>query len=77
MHKYFLGSYFITVFGLITAYLWGEHIHGGSGLICVFIACILAILETSLSFDNAVVNAMKLEKMSSHLQQHYQKIMLL
>lgn len=64
MHKYFLGSYFITVFGLITAYLWGEHIHGGSGLICVFIACILAILETSLSFDNAVVNAMKLEKMS-------------
>ena len=64
MHKYFLGSYIITAFGLITAYLWGEHVHSGSGLMCVFIACILAVLETSLSFDNAVVNAMKLEKMS-------------
>lgn len=64
MHKYFLGSYLITVFGLIMAYLWGEHVHMGSGWLCVFIASILAILETSLSFDNAVVNAMKLEKMS-------------
>ena len=33
-------------------------------LICVFIALVLGILEISLSFDNAVVNAMKLEKMS-------------
>lgn len=64
MHKYFLGSYLITIFGLIMAYLWGEHVHSGSGLVCLFIVCILAILETSLSFDNAVVNAMKLEKMS-------------
>lgn len=64
MHKYFLGSYLITIFGLIMAYLWGEHVHSGSGLVCLFVVCILAILETSLSFDNAVVNAMKLEKMS-------------
>ena len=64
MHKYFLGSYLITIFGLIMAYLWGEHVHSGSGLVCLFVVCILAILETSLSFDNAVVNAMKLERMS-------------
>lgn len=64
VHKYFLGSYFLTIFGVITAYLWGEHVHSGAGLVSVFIVMILAILETSLSFDNAVVNAMKLEHMS-------------
>lgn len=64
MHKYFIGSYLVTIFGFIAAYFWGEHVHQGTGLLCVFIAAILAILETSLSFDNAVVNAMKLEHMS-------------
>lgn len=64
MHKYFIGSYLVTIFGFIFAYLWGEHVHHGTGLLCIFIAAILAILETSLSFDNAVVNAMKLEHMS-------------
>lgn len=64
MAHYFIGSYFVTVFGLIAAYFWGEHVHNGAGLTCIFIASVLAILEISLSFDNAVVNAMKLEKMS-------------
>ena len=64
MFKYFTGSILVTVFGLISAYLWGEHVHGGTGLTCIFIASVLAILEISLSFDNAVVNAMKLEGMS-------------
>ena len=63
MTRYFSGSYIITVLGLIAAYLWGEHFHAGTGLACVFIALVLAILEISLSFDNAVVNAMKLEGM--------------
>lgn len=62
--KYFLGSYIVTILGLAGAYLWGEHVHGGTGLTCVFIAFVLAVLEISLSFDNAVVNAMKLENMS-------------
>ncbi|MBR6126413.1 DUF475 domain-containing protein [bacterium] len=62
--RYFYGSYIVTVLGLIAAYLWGEHFHAGTGLACVFIALVLAILEISLSFDNAVVNAMKLEGMS-------------
>ncbi len=64
MLKYFLGSYIVTAAGLIGAYLWGNHTHPGSGLTCVFIALVLGVLEVSLSFDNAVVNAMKLEKMS-------------
>ena len=64
MFKYFKGSYIVTALGLIAAYLWGEHVHSGTGLLCVFLAAVLAVLEISLSFDNAVVNAMKLEKMS-------------
>lgn len=64
MLQYFLGSYLVTIFGLIGAYFWGEHVHPGSGLTCIFIAIVLSVLEVSLSFDNAVVNAMKLEKMS-------------
>ena len=64
MLKYFTGSLIVSVCGLIAAYVWGEHVHQGTGLTCVFIASVLAILEISLSFDNAVVNAMKLEKMS-------------
>ena len=64
MTKYFLGSYIVTILGVIFAYMWGEHVHSGIGFSCVFIALVLAILEISLSFDNAVVNAMKLEKMS-------------
>ena len=64
MFKYFIGSYIVTILGIICAYLWGEHVHNGTGLTCIFIAMVLAILEISLSFDNAVVNAMKLEKMT-------------
>jgi hypothetical protein len=64
MSEYFLGSYLVTLTGLIAAYLWGEHIHSGSGFTCIFIAIVLGVLEISLSFDNAVINAMKLEKMS-------------
>lgn len=62
--KYFLGSYIVTIIGVILAYFWGEHILPGSGLVSVFIVFVLGILEVSLSFDNAVVNAMKLEKMN-------------
>ena len=64
MLKYFFSSYIVTALGIIGAYLWGEHVNAGTGLTCVFIAAVLAILEISLSFDNAVVNAMKLENMS-------------
>lgn len=64
MLKYFKGSFFITIVGLICAYLWGEKIHPGKGLLALFIAFFLSVLEVTLSFDNAVINAIKLEKIS-------------
>lgn len=69
--KHFVGSYIVTLAGLILAYFWGEHIHPGTGLICVFIALVLSVLEVSLSFDNAVVNAMKLETMTPEWQHRF------
>ena len=69
--KYFFGSYIVTILGLLGAYFWGEHAHPGSGWLCVFIAIILGVLEVSLSFDNAVVNAMKLENMSQVWRQRF------
>lgn len=62
--NYFTESYIVSVIGYILAYFWGEHLQAGSGFTCVFIAFVLSILEISLSFDNAVVNALKLEKMN-------------
>ena len=62
--EYFKGSYIVTAIGIPAAYIWGEHVLKGSGMICVFIALVLGILEISLSFDNAVVNASRLKKMS-------------
>lgn len=67
--KYFAGSYIVTIIGIIAAYFWGEHVHQGQGFLCVFIAIVLGVLEVSLSFDNAVVNAVKLKKME-HIWQH-------
>ena len=69
--NYFMGSYIVTVAGLTGAYFWGEHVHPGTGWLCVFIAIILGVLEVSLSFDNAVVNAMKLENMSQIWRQRF------
>lgn len=71
MLKYFHGSFFVTIIGLILAFYWGERMHSGTGLTCLFIAAVLAILEISLSFDNAVVNAAKLEKMSEKWQKRF------
>lgn len=62
--KYFTGSYIVTVIGIALAWFCGEHFQPGSGLASVFIVTVLAILEVSLSFDNAVINAIKLEKMN-------------
>jgi len=69
--EHFKGAYIFAFIGLISAYLWGEHVLSGSGWACVFIAFVLSILEISLSFDNAVVNAMKLEKMSPVWQHRF------
>jgi hypothetical protein len=49
---------------MVAAYWW-------SGLIGVYIALILGVLEVSLSFDNAVVNAAVLKRMSSQWQYYF------
>ena len=64
MFKYFKWSYIVAIVGIIAAYMWGEMKIPGSGLKDIFIVLVLSILEISLSFDNAVINATKLQKMA-------------
>jgi hypothetical protein len=59
--RIFGGSYAVTVLALIAALLYG----GWEGLV---LCAILGILEVSLSFDNAVVNATVLERMDAFWQ---------
>lgn len=58
-------SFFVTVLALIIAAIYG-------GPEAVFLVAILSILEISLSFDNAVINATVLQRMS----EFWQKIFL-
>lgn len=71
MIKYFKGSIIVTIIGLITAYFYSEHQLCDSGLKTLFIVFILSVLEVSLSFDNAVVNAVKLEHMTPKWQHRF------
>ena len=62
---YFRNSLVVTVGGLLLAAFLGWQISQsfGGAASTMFIAAVLAILEISLSFDNAVVNAVVLKKM--------------
>ncbi|MDD5052494.1 MAG: DUF475 domain-containing protein [Sulfuricurvum sp.] len=62
--RYFYTSFLILVIGLVAGYFLG----GWEG---VYIAGLLVILEISLSFDNAVVNAKILETMEPIWQQRF------
>jgi hypothetical protein len=66
MLKYFSGSLISTVIGLLLASFIGYYYSGTSAgaLQALFIAGVLAVLEVSLSFDNAIVNAMVLKEMT-------------
>ncbi len=56
--KYFRFSFLFTFFALLIAAWWGYKLGGwASALNLVAIAVILSLMEVSLSFDNAVVNA--------------------
>ncbi|MDD3676290.1 DUF475 domain-containing protein, partial [Thauera propionica] len=61
---YFKWSILVTIVGVIGGYL----LAGWSG---AFIVVVLAILETSLSFDNAVVNATVLKHMDEKWRQRF------
>ena len=62
--KHFKSSFVILIIGLIIAYYLG-------GFAGAYIAGLLAMLEVSLSFDNAVVNAKVLTTMERVWQQRF------
>ena len=71
MLSYFKGSYIFAFFGFLIAYFWTHKMHPGLELSALFIVLVLSVLEVSLSFDNAVINATKLEKMSKIWQKRF------
>ena len=64
--KYFTSSFVVTALGLVAGAVVGWYYrHTGAGLLStVFIVAVLSVLEISLSFDNAVVNATVLRDMT-------------
>lgn len=62
--KHFWFSILATVIGLVVLFLYG-------GWAALFIAVLLFLLEITLSFDNAVVNARVLQKMTPQWQQRF------
>lgn len=70
--RYFYGSFFWSVVGLIVAGLIGYRM-GGQELAgkFVFTCFVLSLLEISISFDNAVVNATVLKNMTPLWQRRF------
>src|SRR5271169_2041577 len=62
--KSFYGAFAATAVGLVLAFLYG----GTTGLT---VAAILGVLEISVSFDNAVVNARYLERLNRFWQRMF------
>lgn len=71
MLKHFKESIITAVTGLIAAWFWAGHIQTGSEFKTLFIVFFLSILEVTLSFDNAVVNAVILDKMTPKWQHRF------
>ncbi len=69
--KYFKGSILLSLIGAVCAFGVGYYYKGtmSGAWAALFLATILSVLEISLSFDNAVVNAIVLKKMTP-LWQH-------
>ncbi|WP_242370888.1 DUF475 domain-containing protein [Anaeromyxobacter sp. SG26] len=63
---YFKGSFLFTVAGLALGALVGWRTHGTAAGVAgtLFVIAVLGVLETSISFDNAVVNATVLRDMT-------------
>ncbi|MBA4081497.1 MAG: hypothetical protein C0496_09545, partial [Erythrobacter sp.] len=73
MFKHFGGSLLFTVVGLALGGYYGWALTGtiDGVLSMVWICAVLAVLEVSLSFDNAAVNASVLKDMSPVWQQRF------
>lgn len=67
--KHFKVSMFVTFVCLVAAGWWGyEHTGWAGALSAIGIAAILGVMEVSLSFDNAVVNASVLKTWDAYWQ---------
>lgn len=62
--KHFTASFLLSIVGLFIAYLIG-------GINAAYVAFLLILLEVSLSFDNAVVNARVLKDMDKVWQERF------
>lgn len=62
--KVFIFPAIVSVVACIGAFVWG-------GVAALFLVVLLAILETTLSFDNAVVNAKVLARMDERWQRRF------
>ncbi|WP_434620543.1 DUF475 domain-containing protein [Tabrizicola sp. M-4] len=71
--QYFTWAFIVTAFGLaLGAWLGWTSTGTLSGMASIFfICCVLAVLEISLSFDNAIVNANKLKDMRPEWQRAF------
>jgi len=71
--SYFWGAFVITAVGLPLAAVFGwQSTHTLYGTASTFLICaVLAVLEISLSFDNAIVNANKLKDMTLIWQRRF------
>lgn len=71
MFRYFKNSILVSILGLgLAAFVGWEYHHTIEGVLeSIFLAFILSLLEISISFDNAIVNATVLKKMTP-LWQH-------
>jgi uncharacterized protein len=70
--KYFKVSFIVAIVCLSAAFYWGFSSGGiNAGITATTIALILGVLEVSLSFDNAVVNASVLKRMDDKWQQYF------
>ena len=62
--KYFISSFIIAIIGLIIAFFLG-------GMAAMYVTFLLVVLEVSLSFDNAIVNARVLDTMDPVWQKRF------
>lgn len=70
---YFRWAFGFTALGLLLTFAlgWSYAGHIGGGLEFLLIGSVLAVLEISLSFDNAIVNANKLQHMTEVWQKRF------
>ena len=71
--RYFRWAFVVTALGLLLGALLGWETTGtlGGTMTVFFICTVLAVLEISLSFDNAIVNANKLKTMDPLWQRRF------